>query len=401
MRRFPRPLIRPAAVFGLLLFLALSSPLSAKAQATRADSAAVLIRAGQTFQADGRWEVAEAIYHYILERFGDTPAAVRARAALEEAPEGGGGQSAQVELMVWATTFGAWMGVAIPGAFGADEAAVYGVGLLAGAPAGFIGARAYSRSRPLSAGQVRAITFGSLWGAWQSYGLMEVLGLGEKERCEWDHCYIEDPDGETVLKALVLGGLAGTVGGAILSKQPIPSGLATAVNFGAFWGSWFGLAGGVLADLEGEGLLTSTLLLGDAGLLGTALLAPGWDMSRNRARMISIAGVIGGLAGAGLDLIIQPDGAKMAIGIPLAGSIAGLVAGARLTSDMDRPGGVTSSGLTDRAESLGAGSSLLRFRDGRFSFGIPTPFPTLMPVENERGFSHKPALGLTLFDSRF
>ena len=47
-------------------------------------------------------------------------------------------------------------------------------------------------------------------------------------------------------------------------------------------------------------------------------------MSRNRTRLVSIAGVIGGLAGAGLDLIVQPDNEKVAIGIPLAGSIAGL-----------------------------------------------------------------------------
>ena len=392
---------RLGTLFGLLVFASLSSPLSAQAQTTRADSAAVLMRAGQVFQADGRWEVAEAVYHYILERFGDTPAADQARTALNEAPVGGRSQSAKVELMVWATTFGAWMGVAIPGAFGADEAGVYGAGLLAGAPAGFFGARAFSRSRPLSAGQVRAITFGSLWGSWQSYGLMEILGLGESEYCEFDYCYVEDPDGETVMKALVFGGLAGTVGGALLARKPIPSGVATASTFGAFWGTWFGLAAGVMADLEGDELLTSTLLLGDAGLLGAALLAPGWEMSRNRARMISIAGVIGGLAGAGLDLIVQPDDEKVAIGIPLVGSIAGLVTGARLTSDMDRPGGATSSGIGDQAESVGAGSSLLRFRDGHFSLGVPSPFPTLVPVENGRGYSFKPALGLTLFDSRF
>src|SRR5210317_527049 len=98
----------------LAMALGLSAPASLQAQVTRADSAAVLLTAGQRFQDDGRWEVAEAIFHYILERYGDTPAAAPARMALQEAPEEGSTLSAQVELMVWATTFGAWVGVAIP-----------------------------------------------------------------------------------------------------------------------------------------------------------------------------------------------------------------------------------------------------------------------------------------------
>ena len=385
----------------LALVLGLSAPASLQAQVTRADSAAVLLTAGQRFQDDGRWEVAEAIFHYILERYGDTPAAAPARMALEAAPGEGSTLSAQVELMVWATTFGAWVGVAIPTTLGSDGAEAYGAGLLLGAPAGFLGARAYSKSRSLSPGQVRAITFGSLWGTWQGYALLELLGIGEEERCDFDFCYTDDPSGETIVGSLLIGGLAGVVGGALIARKPIPSGTATAVNFGALWGTWFGLAGGVLADLDGNDLLASTVILGNAGLIGTALMAPKWEMSRNRARLVSIAGVVGGIAGAGLDLIAQPDNEKVAIGIPLAGSIIGLVAGASLTKDMDRPRGLDPSSLNDLAETLDGGSSLLNFRGKQFSLGIPAPYPTLVPVETNRGFSFKPALGFTILDSRF
>jgi len=207
--------------------------------------------------------------------------------------------------------------------------------------------------------------------------------------------------GADIFKAFVVGGLAGTVTGALLARKPIPSGVATAVNFGAFWGSWFGLAGGVLANLEGDRLLTSTLLAGDAGLLATATMAQGWDMSLNRARLISIAGVLGGLVGAGLDLMIQPDNEKVAMGIPLAGSIIGLAVGANLTSGTDRRGGLASTGLGDDDEFPGVGAALFRFREGRLSFGIPTPFPTMIPVEGRKGISFKPAFGVTLLDSRF
>ena len=233
------------------------------------------------------------------------------------------------------------------------------------------------------------------------YGLMEVLDLGVEEECYLDVCYVEDSSGENVLRALVAGGLAGTFTGAILARKPIPAGVATAANFGAFWGSWFGVAGGVLADLEGDGLLASTLIGGNAGLFGGAAFARRWDMSRNRARLVSIAGVIGGLAGGGLDLIVQPDDEKVAIGIPLAGSIAGLMVGARMTSAMDRPGFSASDIPGSTGGAAETGGSLIRLQDGRFSLGLPSPYPTLVPVENARGFSYKPALGLTLFDSRF
>jgi len=161
------------------------------------------------------------------------------------------------------------------------------------------------------------------------------------------------------------------------------------------------VAGGVLADLGGNQLLTTTLLAGDAGLVAGTIWARGRNVSRSRARLISIAGVIGGLAGAGLDLLVQPDDEKVAIALPLAGSITGLAVGARLTSEADPRGGSATGGQAGDGGSVEAGSSLLRFREGRFSFGVPTPFPTMMPVEGPRGFTFKPALGLTLLDSRF
>jgi len=401
MRWLRRVLSGLAPVSFLLASLFFAFPTATAAQATRADSAAVLLAAAEAFQAEGRWEVAEALFHYISERFGDTPAGAQAVAALGVLPEEQSNRSAQVELMVWSATYGAWLGIAIPGALGAQGPEPYGVGLLLGGPGGFLGGRALARSRALSEGQVRAITFGSLWGTWQGFGLMELMDWGEKERCDLDVCWVEGPDSKDVFKAFVVGGLAGTVTGALLARKPISRGVATAVNFGALWGSWFGLAGGILVDLEGDGVLASVLVGGNAALLATARLAPEWNISRNRARLISIAGVIGGLAGAGMDLIMQPDDEKVAIGIPLAASIAGLVIGASLTSDEGMRAGSDALALEAQDEIPGMGAALLRFRDGRVNLGLPTPFPTILPVEGPRGLSFKPALGLTLLDARF
>jgi len=403
MRWFAVPLHRAG---GVALFLAaplLASPIQGGAQTTRADSAAILLRAAEDFQDEGRTAVAEALFHYISERFGDTWAGSQAMAALRTLPEEGRARSSQVELMVWATTYGAWLGIAVPGALGADGPEPYGAGLLLGAPLGFLGGRALARSRSLSEGQVRAITFGSLWGTWMGFGIMEVLDWGERDEIcyDWGCEGGGDRDGSDVFKSFVVGGLAGTLTGSVLARKPISRGVATTANFGALWGTWFGVAGGILADLEGDPLLTSTLIGGNAGLLVSAMAAPGWNVSRNRARLVSIAGVIGGLVGAGLDLIIQPDGEKVAVGIPLAGSIVGLAVGAGLTSQMDQRGAEGLSGVNRDEEVPGSGNSLLRLHDGRLSLGLPSPFPTLRAVEGARGFSYRPALGVTLLRGRF
>jgi hypothetical protein len=121
------------------------------------------------------------------------------------------------------------------------------------------------------------------------------------------------------------------------------------------------------------------------------VLAPGWNVTRGRARLVSIAGVLGGLGGAGLDLLIQPDSEKVAIAIPLVASIAGLALGIVSTRDSDPPAPLEAA----------ADGSLLWLRDGRLSLGLPTPVPTLVPVDDRRGPSWRPALGLQLFSARF
>ncbi len=123
--------------------------------------------------------------------------------------------------------------------------------------------------------------------------------------------------------------------GYALSGRPISPGVATTVNLGALWGTWFGVAVGQLMDLENGDLLAATLVGGDAGLVATALLAPGWNVSRNRARTISIAGVIGGLGGAGIDLLTEPSNDKVEIAIPLAASLVGLGIGILSTRGQD------------------------------------------------------------------
>ena len=96
-----------------------------------------------------------------------------------------------------------------------------------------------------------------------------------------------------------------------------------------------------------------------------------WRLTRSRARLISVGGLIGAVGGLGVVLIAQPDGEKTAIGIPLAGSIMGLVAGGLLTR------GVT--GEEDASENAAAAlpmpGALVNWSGGAFSLSAPLPAP--------------------------
>jgi hypothetical protein len=354
----------------------------------------VILETARLFDAEGRWDVAEALYRLVVQRYGATVAATAARARLVSPPADVVYGDGTVELTVWMTLYGAWLGVAIPGAFGADQPEPYGVGLLAGAPTGFFAGRSIARSLNLTEGQARAITLGGTWGTWQGYGWREVFDWGVGQICDsqfgYEYCYDSEDSFEETFAAMVVGGLTGIATGALLSGRDITPGTGTVVNYASLWGTWFGVAGGILMDLEDDDLLAATLVGGDVALLAAALMAPGWNVSRSRARLVSIAGVLGGLGGAGVDLIIQPDGEKTAVAIPLVGSIAGLMLGIAATRDSD-----------SRILEAAADGSLLRFDDGRLRLGMPTPMPRLVASDGPRGPRWHTALGLELFRASF
>lgn len=399
---------RVLAVSILLLGLwvsALGRPRPSAAQATPADSAAVLLEAAAHFESEERPEVAEAIYRLVVQRFPDTPAALRARQRLtdlEAEIRGGTPGKGRVELQVWTTTYGLWLGIAVPGAVGADGPEPYGVGLLLGGPAGYMAGKALARSRPLTEGQARAITLGGTWGTWQGLGWVKVLDLGARESTCYalpdgspsDGCFDTSDDTQATFAGMVVGGILGIAAGTALSRREISPGVATTVNFGALWGTWVGFATGYIADQDGDALLATTLLGGDAGLLGTALMAPGWNPSRSRARIVSIYGVVGGLSGLGLDLLIQPDDDKVAVGLPLAGSLLGLALGVGATRGYD-----TAPERREGAPGPPSGA-LLSLRDGVWSVDAPVPYPVMVERPGPMGVSKRAALGVTLLSAK-
>jgi hypothetical protein len=343
----------------------------------------VLVGVANRLQEEGRVQLATMLLQLVRERYPNTPAAAEANRLLAWLQQNRSDTSGRTELMVFGTTYGAALGLALPIAARSDDPEAFGLGLLLGAPAGFLAARAYGRSRPLSEGQASAIISGTVWGAWQAFGWGEVLDVGTEEECfitpDGTFCSSSDVDGHVIMKTMIIGSLVGMGVGTALSQKNISNGTAATVNFGALWGSWFGTALAILLDQDDDALLSSILLGGNVGLLGGALGNTKWQLSESRARLISIAGVAGLLAGFGTLLIFSPDDAdETAILVPLAGSLAGLALGARWTRGMDR-------------------DAMIDVERGRLGLELPSVQPTFIDKGNTRTL----ALRLNLIQARF
>ncbi|HEU5209835.1 MAG TPA: hypothetical protein VFU06_10505 [Longimicrobiales bacterium] len=375
MRR-PRTVVRTLAIAALLCAAIAVSARPAQAQ-TRADSAAVLLDAARRFEQERRSEVASALYSLILQRYGDTPAAAAIRARSQD------GRivldrSGRTELLVWGTLYGLWLGVATPLMVDTDNAEAYGIGLLAGGPAGFLAARAYTGRREVTTGQARAITWGGTYGTWQGIALVELLDLGESTSSvcpPGEPCYEVEYDDNTteIVAGAVVGGLAGITTGALLARKPISAGTAATVSLGSMWGTGYGAALSYIAGAEADGVLLAAMLGGNVALAGSALGQRNWQLTESRARLISLAGIVGGLAGVGVDLVASVDDDKMATLIPTIGATAGLVFGVLATRSRE-----TGDDLRDP----GPDGALLEVRDGRLGVGAALPVPRALQDGN-------------------
>ena len=342
-------------------------PERASAQVTPADSAAVLLGTAGDLEQRGERDAAETLYRYITDRFEGTPAAAAARALLDDA---GGGQSpggGETELQVWSTTYGIWLGMMVPLALDASGSEPYGIGLLLGAPGGFFAGRALARSRPLSLGQARAITWGGTWGALQGMALANAM----------------DQEEQALVRSMVIGSAAGIGGGILAARRDILPGTATSATLGSLWGSWFGLASSVLLDYTDDPVWVVMMATGNAGLVGGALAGSRWPLSRSRARLISVGGLVGGVAGLGAVLIADADDEDTVIGAALAGSVAGLVLGGVLTRGNDA--GTDMSGHEPASGSRPAMGALVNWSGGDWWLSAPLPSPSLDPAPRYGG----------------
>ena len=361
------------------------------AQQTPADTAEVILDVARQLRLDGATTTAEELLEYIIARYPGTPAAAQARELLAALLGTLEERDGRVQFIVWNTLFFTWLGLATPAALGADQPEPFGVGLLIGAPTGYLVSRLFVRNRPVSSGQAGAYTLSTVWGTWQAIGWRAVLEIGNKEFCNESYCYSDTPT-EAPWAAAVIGGLAGMGTGLWLSNKHIPRGDMALVDHGALWGTWYGLALGIILNKEDDALLAFTLLGGDAGLLAAIPAARAWRPTRGQVRLASVAGLAGGVAGLGIDLLVQPEDEETAVAIPTVTATIGLIVGA-IT--------VRGKGRRDAGSSPDFREALLNIGD-EITVGMPLPFAGALPTLDEHGRRRlRPALSVNLLSARF
>ena len=374
-----------------------TQPMKADAQVAPSDAASVLLRTAIDFEEQGEWDIAQALFVHITERYPGTSAAEEARQRLSLTGSARGDRVSRLELPVFGTLYGLWLGVAVPTAAGANDSEAYGAGLLAGVPLGLFSALMAQRSQQYTEGQARAITWGGTWGTWQGLGWAEVLGIGQEQVCSNFGCYETDDNTEEVFTSMIVGSLAGIATGAAIARNPVRSGVSSAAQGGSTWGSIYGAMFAEIIDRDGggdnDGVLVASLLAGNAGLLAGELLGSAYDVSRPRVRLINLGALGGGLVGLGIDLLTEP-GDDAAIAIPLASSIAGLAIATAATRGRDR----VRSGTPTPGEDF----ALLGYSDGSWRLGAPMPVPTMIPFDRDDGRpGWVPGVRFEFFSARF
>jgi hypothetical protein len=354
-----------------------------------ADSAGIVLDAAKALAREGHTDAARQLFLLIRARYAATPAARTADSLLATLRTQAGasrGSTGRTGFVLFHTLYAGFLGVAIPAAFGADGSEPYGAGLLIGAPLGYFGSRAFARARISMPGQAGIASFATTWGTWQALAVQQLLDLGETEFCDSFGCYTSDSD-TAPWAAMVIGGLAGLGTGLALASRPILSGTAGLISHSSFWGSWFGVSLGAVLGAEGDGLIGATLIGGNAALLLAIPAAKAWRPTSSRVRLTTAAGIAGGLAGFGIDLLASVDDDRASFAIPAATSALGLLAGALATRNQRD------------ADEGDPGGALLTLHD-RLRLNVPLPMPAAIPT-GERVWRWRPGVRISLFHAEF
>ena len=278
----------------------------------------------------------------------------------------------RASLVGFGTLFTTWLGVGALILADVEEPVPYGLVLIAGPVGGLAGSLSLTRNSELSDGQASLINLGGVWGIWQAVGAAALADASEKP---------------TVYASMVGGALGLALASSIVKDRDISPGDATLINFGGIWGTWFSICGAMAArDRSSDSskfVLASAMMGGNIGLSTMAVWSTKLSMSRARARLINIGGIVGTLYGLGANILldIEPEDRTFwsLMGI---GSMIGLTAGAYFTRNYDTPEGYfTESGV---------GLLNLEPDEQRWSLSFPTI--GVVPVSN--GNSQKPDIEL-------
>jgi hypothetical protein len=248
----------------------------------------------------------------------DTPIALE----LERQP-----QTGRRQFIGYATVAGAIAGGTLAGA--TREVSVIVAGATVGLGAGFFGSY-FVTPRDIPLGTSSLTITSSLVGGVLG-GTATVLFTGDASRVA-----------PAVGSGLVLGGIAGYYIG---SRRQIDPGDAAVINSGALWGSVVGsLFSGSFEATSDRRIGASLVLTGlGMGTLGGVLMTRYFDVSRTRAALIDLGGLVGVFVGAAIDNVVaqanenDSTNAERTANYTLGGLATGLILAGVLTRNVDNP----------------------------------------------------------------
>ena len=266
-------------------------------------------------------------------------------------------------LVGFGTLFTTWLGVGTLILLDTEDAVPYGLVLIAGPVSGLLGSLSLTRESKLTDGQASLINLGGVWGIWQAVAAASIAGAGEKL---------------TVGASMVGGALGLALASSIVRDRDISPGDATLINFGGIWGTWFSICGAMAARKRDQDnsdfILGSAMMGGNVGLSTMAAWSTKLCMSRARARLINIGGIVGTLYGLGANILldIEPEDRTFWSLMGLGG-VVGLTAGAYFTRDYDMQESYFTEG----------GVGLLNLKPVERQWNLSFPTITISPISGK------------------
>ena len=239
-------------------------------------------------------------------------------------------------LVGFGTLYTTWLGVGTLILLELEEPIPYGIALIVGPLSGLLNSLSLTRKSELTDGQASLITLGGTWGIWQAVAAADLANASEKLG---------------VGASMVGGALGLALAGSIVKDRDISPGDATLINFGGIWGTWFAICGAMAArDRSSDSsdfVLGSAMMGGNIGLSTMAAWSTGLNMSRARARLINIGGIVGTLYGLGTNILLELTSDDRTFWSLMGiGGVVGLTAGAYFTRNYDTEEGYfTESGV--------------------------------------------------------
>lgn len=299
----------------------------AEGRGSELQRAEALYDLGLRYSARGRYDLAPIFFKELGENYPRSPLADQAgqlyRTTLRLGESKGlwlpgalTNNDGRTELLIFSGYYGVWLGIATPSYFEADASQPYALGLLLGGPVSFLLTKSWTQNANISDSRAALITLGGHLGTWQGIG--------------W--AIVANNPGHVAVGIGELAGLAGIgIATAMTANNEFTTAQAGLMNYSMYWGAWFGL---VTAQISGSNEVLRDMLLGtDVALAATTVLTNGLEMSKTRYRLINLSGVLGTMMGFGAAMLIEVDDAKTGFAITGAGSVAGLLLGAKWTAN--------------------------------------------------------------------